>query len=291
MRIVRWSDPDTSPRFGLLLDGMVADAGTPEEAGLPPAAGVEGLLAAGLPALMALEARAVVRARRPLDGIRLHAPLVRPSKIVCIGLNYRSHAAEQGAELPRVPRIFLKPPSSIIGPGDDIVPPAFCENVDHEVELAVVMGRRARGVKAAAALSFVAGYTILNDVTDRRIQKEDVQFTRGKGMDTFCPIGPALVTRDSLPDPSDLPIRLSVDGESRQEARTSDLVFGVGELIEFISAGITLEPGDVIATGTPAGVGVWRKPPVFLQHGQTVRCEIEGIGVLENRVRRDGEAR
>jgi acylpyruvate hydrolase len=286
MRIVRYSEAGSPPRFGLLLDGMVADAGAADELGMPPGAGVEALLAKGLSALLDLEARAVVRARRPAADVRLLAPLVRPSKIVCVGLNYRSHAAEQGIEPPRVPRIFLKPPSAIIGPGDDIVPPSFCETVDHEVELAVVIGRRARGVKAAKALACVAGYTILNDVTDRRTQKEDVQYTRGKGFDTFCPIGPAIATRDAIPDPARLRVRLWVDGALRQDAPTSDLVHDVGALIEFITAGITLEPGDVIATGTPAGVGVWRKPPVFLGDGQTVRCEIEGIGVLENRVRR-----
>lgn len=290
MRIVRWTEPGSTPRFGLILDGMVADAGSAEEAGLPAGAGVEALVAKGLPALLDLEARAAVRTRRAADSVQLLAPLVRPSKIVCIGLNYRSHAVEQGKEPPKVPRLFLKAPSAIIGPGEDIVPPPFAEHVDHEVELAVVVGKRARRIKAAQAMSFVAGYTILNDVTDRKIQRDDVQFTRGKGFDTFCPVGPAVVTKDSLPDPSNLSIRLWVDGELRQDGRTSDLVHSVGALIEFITAGITLEPGDVIATGTPAGVGEWRKPPLFLADGQTVRCEIEGIGVLENRIRRNGGA-
>ena len=290
MRIVRWTEPGSSPRFGLLLSGMVADAGTAEELGLPVDAGVEAILAKGLSALLDLEARAVVRTRRPVEQVRLLAPVVRPSKIVCIGLNYRSHATEQGKEPPAVPRIFLKAPSALIGPDEDIVPPPFAQHVDHEVELAVILGKRARRVKAAQAMSYVGGYTILNDVTDRKVQRDDVQFTRGKGFDTFCPVGPVVVTKDSLPDPSNLAIRLWVDDELRQDGRTSDLVHSIGALIEFISAGITLEPGDVLATGTPAGVGEWRKPPVFLQHGQTVRCEIEGIGVLSNRVRRDGEA-
>lgn len=285
MRIVRWTEPGSVPRFGLLLDGMVADAGTAEELGLPAGSGVEAILGKGLAALLDLEARAVVRTRRPVESVRILAPLVRPSKIVCIGLNYRAHAAEQDKEPPAVPRIFLKAPSALIGPGDDIVPPSFAEHVDHEVELAVVMGKRAKGVKARQAMAHVGGYTILNDVTDRKIQRDDVQFTRGKSFDTFCPVGPALVTKDSLPDPGHLPVRLSVDGEVRQDGNTSDLVHSIGALIEFITAGITLEPGDVVATGTPAGVGEWRRPPVFLKDGQTVRCEIEGIGVLENTVR------
>lgn len=290
MRIVRWSDSGSITRFGLLLDGMVADAGTAEELALPSGAGVEAILAKGLPALLDLEARAVVRTRRPVGDVTLLAPLVRPPKIVCVGLNYRAHAEEQGKNAPEKPRLFLKPSSAIVGPGDDIVLPSFCRHGDPEVELAVVIGRRAKRVPAARALGHVAGYMVLNDFTDRKAQKDDVQYGRAKGFDTFCPLGPALVTKDEVPDPGNLQIRLWVDGNLRQDASTRGLVHGVAELIEYITQGITLEPGDVIATGTPSGVGVFRDPPVFIDEGQTVRCEIEGIGVLENRVRREREA-
>jgi acylpyruvate hydrolase len=287
MRVVRWSEPGSVARFGLLLDGMVADAGTAEELALPPDSGAEALLAKGLPALLDLEARAVVRARRPLAEVKLLSPLVRPSKIVCVGLNYRAHAEEQGKTAPETPRLFLKPSSAIVGPGDDIVLPSFCRHGDPEVELAAVIGRRAKRVRAAQALAHVAGYMVLNDFTDRKAQKDDVQYGRAKGFDTFCPMGPALVTKDEVPDPGRLAIRLWVDGELRQDSTTENLVHGVGALIEFITQGITLEPGDVIATGTPSGVGVFRDPPVFIREGQTVRCEIERIGVLENPVRRE----
>jgi 2,4-diketo-3-deoxy-L-fuconate hydrolase len=290
MRIVRWSDPGAAPRFGLLLDGMVADAGSPEDLSVPSDAGLEALLARGLPALLDLEARAVVRSRRPLSEVQLHAPLVRPSKIVCVGLNYRRHAEEQGKTPPEKPRLFLKAPSAIVGPADDIVLPSFCRHGDPEVELGVVIGRRAKRVPAARALSHVAGYVVLNDFTDRKAQKDDIQYGRAKGFDTFCPIGPALVTKEVVGDPGRLSIKLWVDGELRQDATTADLVHDVGALIEYITEGITLEPGDVIGTGTPSGVGVFRDPPVFIQEGQTVRCEIEKIGVLENRVRREAEA-
>lgn len=288
MRIVRWTESDADePHFGLWIDDMIADAGTAEEAGLPAGAGVEALLPQGLQGLMDLEARAVSRTRRPRTAVRLHSPFVRPSKILAVGLNYRAHAEEQGREPPERPMIFMKPPSAITGPEDDIVIPSICEHVDHEVELAIVIGKRAKNVKRSRAGAYIAGYCVLNDVTDRKHQKRDIQYSRAKGYDTFCPIGPALVTKDEVPDPGNLGIRLSVDGEVRQEANTSDLIHGVKELVAYASSGMTLEPGDIIATGTPSGVGVFRDPKVFLQPGQRVRAEIDGIGVLENRVAKE----
>jgi 2,4-diketo-3-deoxy-L-fuconate hydrolase len=288
MRIVRWTGPgEAEPRFGLWIDDMIADAGTAAVLGVRDGAGVEALLSRGTSALMDLEARAVTRPRRPRSEVRLLAPLVRPSKILCLGLNYREHAEEQDKAAPEDPVLFLKPPSALAGPEDDIVLPPFCRHGDPEVELAFVVGRRAKEVPRARARRFVAGYLVLNDFTDRRIQKKDVQNARAKGFDTFCPIGPALVTKDET-DPSDAAIRLWVDGELRQDARTSGLVHGVEEIVEFVTAGITLEPGDVVSTGTPAGVGVFRDPKVFVRDGQTVRCEIEGIGAIENRVRAPG---
>jgi len=290
VRIVRWTGPEArEPRFGLWIEDMIADAGTPQEAGLAAGSGLEGLLAGGANALMELESRAVSRTRRPRSEVRLLAPLVRPSKILAAGLNYRAHAREQGKEPPERPRLFLKPSTAIVGPEDDIVIPSFCRHPDPEVELAVVIGKQAKNVKASRAGLHIAGYMVLNDFTDRKVQKDDVQYSRAKGFDTFCPMGPAIVTRDEVPDPGNLTVRLSVDGEVRQEAGTSDLIHGVKELVAYASRGMTLEPGDVIATGTPSGVGVFRDPRVFISPGQTIRCEIDGIGVLENRVRKEEE--
>ena len=292
MRIVRWVDPENgaAPRFGLWIDDMIADAGSPEDAGLPAGSGAEGILAGGVAALMELEARAVTLTRRPVADVKLLAPVARPSKIVCLGLNYREHAEEQGKVPPEEPMLFLKAPSAIIGPGEEIVVPSWCRHPDPEVELAIVIGKRAKNVPAARAKQFIAGYTILNDFSERKLQKQDVQYGRAKGLDTFCPLGPAIVTKDEIPDPGDLSIRLSVDGEVRQDARTSSLIHGVEKIVEFITRGMTLEPGDVIATGTPSGVGVHRDPKVFVHDGQTIRCEIERIGVLENRVRQEAGA-
>jgi 2-keto-4-pentenoate hydratase/2-oxohepta-3-ene-1,7-dioic acid hydratase in catechol pathway len=290
MRIVRWTPRgENSPRFGLWIDDMIADAGTAEEAGLSPGAGLEGLFGGGPQALMDLEARAVSRTRRPRAEVRLLAPMVRPSKILAVGLNYRAHATEQGKEPPERPRLFLKPSSAIIGPEDDIVIPSFCEHTDPEVELAIVIGKQAKNVKRSRAGLHVAGFMIVNDFTDRKVQKDDVQYSRAKGFDTFCPMGPAVVTKDEVPDPGALSIRLSVDGELRQDANTSDLIHDVKDLVAYASMGMTLEPGDVIATGTPSGVGVHRDPKVFIRPGQTIRCEIEGLGTLENRVRGEDE--
>lgn len=287
MRIVRWTETDDADvRFGLWIDDMIADAGTAEEAGLPAGAGVEGLFALGINTLMAMEARAMTRTRRPRTDVRLLCPVVSPGKVLCLGLNYREHAEEQGKEPPEAPVFFLKPNTSVIGPEDGIVMPADCEHGDPEVELAFMVGKRARNISAAKARRFIAGYTILNDFTDRRAQQQDVQNTRAKGADTFCPIGPAIVTKDEV-DPADLPIRLSVDGDVRQDARTSSLIHSVPEILEYVTRRITLEPGDIIATGTPAGVGVHRDPKVFIEPGQTIRCEIEGLGWMENNVSRE----
>jgi 2-keto-4-pentenoate hydratase/2-oxohepta-3-ene-1,7-dioic acid hydratase in catechol pathway len=202
-------------------------------------------------------------------------PLARtPSKIVGIGLNYRAHAAEMKKQLPDEPLLFLKPPSALIGPGQPIVRPSGYERVDYEGELAIVIGKRARHVPAARALEYIRGYTILNDVTVRDLQKKDVQYTRAKGFDSFCPVGPRVV--EGL-DPSRLRLVTRVNGVVKQDGSTSDLIFGVAALIEFVSRVMTLEEGDLITTGTPPGVG-------NLVPGDQVEIEIEGIGVLANPV-------
>jgi 2-keto-4-pentenoate hydratase/2-oxohepta-3-ene-1,7-dioic acid hydratase in catechol pathway len=214
------------------------------------------------------------------------APVTRPGKIVAVGRNYAEHAAEEGVAAPADPILFTKFGSSIVGPGAEIRwRAADTSQVDFEAELAVVIGRTARDVSAADALGHVLGYTCLNDVSARDLQFADGQWIRGKSLDTFCPIGPWLVTADEIPDPQALRIRCHVNGETLQDANTARMIHGVAALIAFASRYMTLEPGDIIATGTPAGVGVFRKPPRFLADGDVVVVEIEGIGRLENRCR------
>ena len=211
----------------------------------------------------------------PVESVRLLAP-VQPSKIVCIGRNYAEHAKEHDVEIPKVPLLFLKPPSSIINPGDAIVLPLQSQQVEHEAELVVVMGKRTRNVIVEHAQDTIFGYTVGNDVTARDLQRSDGQWTRAKGFDTFCPFGPWV---DTEFDPSDAIITCRVSGQPRQMASTRDMVFNVSMLIAFISAVMTLEPGDLIFTGTPAGVGP-------LKDGDEVVAEIEGLGSLSNPVRK-----
>ena len=219
-----------------------------------------------------------------LRDVTLLAPVTRPGKIIAVGLNYRDHALETKLEIPTVPIIFAKFPSSINGPDAPVVLPQDDPQGDYEAELAVVIGRKAKAVSEAKALTHVAGYMPLNDVSARRWQFADKQWVRGKSCDTFCPTGPWLTTKDAVPDPHALAIQMRVNGHVVQNSNTSNLIFGVPALIAFISAAITLEPGDIIATGTPDGVGVFRKPPVFLKSGDVMEVEIEGLGVLRNTV-------
>ena len=212
-------------------------------------------------------------------------PLFRPRNVLCIGLNYKDHAAEGGVLLPEKPVVFAKLTGCITGPGAPIVLPPDTKEVDYEAELAVVIGRRCRGVSPSDALDYVAGYTCLNDVSARDFQRGDGQWVRAKSQDTFGPMGPYLVTGEDIPDPQTLPIRCLVNGTILQDSNTDKMIFGVRELIAFISRGITLEPGDVISTGTPHGVGFARKPPIFLKDGDEVVVEIEGIGKLTNPVK------
>lgn len=220
----------------------------------------------------------------PLDEARLLAPLPRPRKIACAGVNYRMHAAEQNRDAPDHPVIFAKFATSVIGPGEDIRwSPRLTQAVDFEAELAVVIGRSCRWVSVESALDYVAGYTCLNDVSARDLQYADRQFVRAKSLDTFCPMGPWLVSADEIPDPQALTIRCIVNGEVMQDANTSDMVFGVAELVSFCSQAFTLEPGDVIATGTPGGVGWFREPKRMLKNGDEVVVEIGRVGRLVNR--------
>jgi 2-keto-4-pentenoate hydratase/2-oxohepta-3-ene-1,7-dioic acid hydratase in catechol pathway len=214
-------------------------------------------------------------------------PIERPGKIVCVGLNYRSHAEEQNRPTPERPLLFAKWPTALIGPGDPILLPPISSAVDYEAELGVVVGERVKGVSVEHALEAVSGYLCANDVSARDLQRSDKQYTRGKSLDTFCPVGPELVPASEVPDPAALRIRCFVNGELRQDGTTADLIFSIPELIAFASEAITLEPGDLILTGTPSGVGEHRHPPLFLADGDEVTVEIDRIGTLTNPVRAD----
>ena len=210
-------------------------------------------------------------------------PIERPGKIVCVGLNYRDHAEEQGVELPEEPLLFAKWPNTLIGPGDPIVIPPLVTRCDYEAELGVVVGERVSRVSKENALEAVRGYLCANDVSARNLQFNDGQWTRGKSVDTFCPVG-ALVPAAEVADPHALRIRAIVSGEVLQDSTTANLIFGVDEIISHASQTLTFEPGDLILTGTPAGVGVFREPPRLLEPGDEVTIEIEGLGSLTNPV-------
>ncbi|HSK22025.1 MAG TPA: fumarylacetoacetate hydrolase family protein [Egicoccus sp.] len=222
--------------------------------------------------------------RRPLRELRLTAPVTRPEKIICIGLNYRDHAAETGKPVPTEPIMFAKFANSLVGDGATVAVPAIVEDLDWEAELAVVIGRGGRDIPRERALDHVAGYSCSNDLSARVLQRRGGQWTRGKAIDGFLPMGPWLVTRDEVPDPQDLRIRCEVNGDTVQDSSTSQMVFGVAELIAEISRTMTLAPGDIICTGTPPGVGLGMDPPRFLHEGDEVVVSIEGLGSLHTRI-------
>jgi 2-keto-4-pentenoate hydratase/2-oxohepta-3-ene-1,7-dioic acid hydratase in catechol pathway len=218
-------------------------------------------------------------------GLRLGPPICRPSKIVCIGLNFRDHAVEAGMQIPNEPVLFFKSTTSLVGPDDDLVIPRNAQKVDWEVELAVVMGKRAKYVPQESALDFVAGYVLHNDYSERSFQLErGGQWAKGKSADTFAPLGPYLATRDEVPDTSSLDMWLKVNGEFRQKSTTSQMIFDVPTLVSYCSEFMTLLPGDVISTGTPAGVGLGMKPPAYLKPGDLVELGIEGLGQARQKV-------
>jgi len=217
-------------------------------------------------------------------AVELRAPITRPGKIICVGLNYHDHCREQSIEPPVYPMLFSKFANAVTDPGASVTRPTATEKLDLECELAVVIGRRASGVSPEGAASVIFGYTVLNDVTMRDLQKEDRQWLRAKGSDGFAPMGPGVVTADEIPDPQALRLRSFVNGESWQDSSTAEMVFDVATIVTFASRTITLEPGDVIATGTPAGVGHYQTPPRYVAEGDLMCCEIEGIGAIENRV-------
>ncbi|MEQ9454913.1 MAG: fumarylacetoacetate hydrolase family protein [Phycisphaeraceae bacterium] len=265
MRLIRYRSQE-----GLVCSGVELEAGRAERLVGDPVR--EGVVRSG-----------------EVDEVEALLSPVLPGTIYCIGQNYRKHAIETGAAIPENPVIFMKPVTALQHPGGPVRIPKACsrgDEVDFEVELAVVIGKRGRDIPEAQALEHVFGYTVANDISARRWQKHGGggQWIRGKSFDTFCPLGPALVTTDEIPDPQTLALRTTVNGVEMQKSSTSDMIFGVANLISFLSADTTLEPGTVILTGTPEGVGFTRNPPVFLRAGDEVSVEVEGIGLLTNRV-------
>tara|TARA_R110002050_G_scaffold17261_2_gene51531 strand:- start:145 stop:1005 length:861 start_codon:yes stop_codon:yes gene_type:complete len=220
------------------------------------------------------------------NSVRLGAPLVRPSKIVCVGLNYAKHAAESGMAVPKEPVLFFKATSAIVGPNDDVVIPKGSQKTDWEVELAVVIGKKASYVSEADALDHVAGYVLHNDYSERAFQIErEGQWVKGKSCDTFAPVGPFIATKDEIKDPNNLHLWLKLNGETVQDSSTSDFIFNVQEVVSYISQFMTLLPGDIISTGTPFGVGLGFNPPKYLKAGDVVELGIEGLGTSKQRAK------
>jgi 2-keto-4-pentenoate hydratase/2-oxohepta-3-ene-1,7-dioic acid hydratase in catechol pathway len=220
----------------------------------------------------------------PTNSVTLEAPIARPGKIVALGKNYLDHVEETGSDVPEFPAIFAKFPSSVIGPDDPIVMPKVSSKIDWEVELGVVIGKSCKDVTEDQSLDYIAGYTVINDVSARDLQMNDGQWIRGKSLDTFCPMGPCIVTQDELGDASNLKMHTKVNGVIKQDSSTSNLMYNVKQIISFLSKSFILEPGDIIATGTPSGVGFVRKPPEYLKPGDKVELFIEKIGYLINSV-------
>ena len=296
MRLLTY-DRDGSARLGVLLTDRVVDAA--DAASLVGADSLPedmlALIEQGAPALeraqqvieaLSTDGAALARCSRPLADVRLLAPIPRPRRnIVCVGLNYREHAAESRVTegLPEHPIYFTKPPTTVIGPEAPIPWHGHVSRrIDWEVELVAVIGQQGRDIPEGRALEHVLGYTVGNDITARDLQRRHQQWYKGKGLDGFCPLGPWIVTRDELPDPQDLRLRLRVNGETKQDANTSDMIFPVARLIATLSLGMTLEPGDLLMTGTPSGVGFAREPAEYLQPNDLVEAEIDGIGLLRN---------
>ncbi|MFH1823847.1 MAG: fumarylacetoacetate hydrolase family protein [Candidatus Firestonebacteria bacterium] len=218
--------------------------------------------------------------------VRIGAVIPTPGQIICMGLNYRDHAAEAKAEIPSNPLLFAKAVSSINGPYDDIIHPGFkyTEKMDYEVELAIVIGRRASRIKVREVFEYISGYVILNDISARDVQFSDKQWFRGKSFDTFCPLGPYLVTKDEIKNPSNIRLLTRVNGEVRQDGNTKNMIFSIPEIIEFITSTITLNPGDIVTTGTPSGVGIFMNPPQYLKSSDAIETEMEGLGTQKNNV-------
>ncbi|MEO8458150.1 MAG: fumarylacetoacetate hydrolase family protein [Chloroflexota bacterium] len=278
MRLVTYTKGESTLVGSIAANGDITDLTV---AGLPTT--MIGLLAQPDGIELARKFCETANVTIPIADVTLEAPVPRPGKVLAIGLNYRDHAEESGQPIPQRPVVFAKAATCITGPGKPVYIPRVSRAIDWEAELCFVIGKAARYVKAADAEQYVAGYTIGNDVSVRDWQFHSPTWMMGKSFDTHGPIGPWLVTPDEV-DAGNLGVRLFVNGEQKQSSNTSQLIFGVGEIIEYLSAGMTLEPGDVVFTGTPAGVGASRKPPEWLKAGDVMRVEIDGLGMLENTV-------
>jgi 2-keto-4-pentenoate hydratase/2-oxohepta-3-ene-1,7-dioic acid hydratase in catechol pathway len=275
MKLVTYST-GAAPRAGVVIDGKVVDLAA---AGY---ADVISFLRAG-DAAIAAAARLKAGAGDPaLDSVKLHAPVPKPDKFICIGLNYRDHAIESGMAIPELPTVFTKYPNAICGHQDEIVLPSVSSQVDYEAEFAFVIGKRCRNVAKEDWQSVVFGYTCVHDVSARDYQLATSQWTIGKTFDTFGPMGPVLVSKDELPDPHNARISFELNGKVLQDSSTSQFVFDIPYLVNYLSTVMTLEPGDVVSTGTPPGVGFARKPPIFMKPGDVAVVKIAGIGELRN---------
>jgi 2-keto-4-pentenoate hydratase/2-oxohepta-3-ene-1,7-dioic acid hydratase in catechol pathway len=281
MKLIRFGDPGGEKPGVLLNDGTRIDV-----SGFGSDYNEEFFSVGGLGRLRDWLVRNSVSAPRVPTSVRLGPPICRPSKIVCIGLNFRDHAAETGATIPKEPVIFFKSTTALVGPNDDLVIPKNATKVDWEVEFAIVIGRRALYVPKESALDHVAGYCLHNDYSERTFQMErGGQWVKGKSCDTFAPLGPLVATKDELPDPGNLKIWLKVNGEIRQDSSTANMIFDAPTLVSYVSEFMTLLPGDVISTGTPAGVGLGKKPPQYLRAGDLVDLGIDGLGESRQHVR------
>jgi 2-keto-4-pentenoate hydratase/2-oxohepta-3-ene-1,7-dioic acid hydratase in catechol pathway len=303
MRLITFTPrtaPTSAPRAGALLPGdesvLNFSVAVDASAGVPLGAWFD-LDDEWLPKIRQIHEAVVKNAARvetlprgsvlPRGDVTIGPPIPRPGKIICIGLNYRDHAAESNMPVPSSPVTFSKYVTSVTGPDRPIVLPRSSQQVDYEAEMAIVIGRRAKHVPVERAFDHVLGYTNFNDVSARDFQFADGQWQRGKACDTFAPMGPFILMRDLAGDPHALRVRLRLNGQTMQDSSTAQLIFGVDRIVSFLSQTVTLEPGDVIATGTPPGVGFARKPPVFLKAGDVVEVEVEGLGVLSNPVAAD----
>lgn len=275
MRVVTFSHNSHAPEAGVVIDGAVQSLSAIGHSD------VVSFLEGGTEActkVLGIEPGGGI----PLDDVRLHAPIPNPGKFICIGLNYRDHAIESGMEIPEIPTLFTKYANAVCGPGDPIVLPSASSRVDYEAEFAFVIGKRAKHVRAADWEEHVFGYTCVHDVSARDFQLATSQWTIGKTFDSFGPMGPVLVSKDEVDDPNNLTIRFELNGRVLQDSNTNQLVFDVPALLEYLSSVMTLEPGDVVSTGTPPGVGMARKPPIYLQPGDSCCVYVEGIGELVN---------
>ena len=283
MKLVNYSSGRNRPQLGVILGDRIINLHESSHGQLPD--NMHQFLELGDPGMTT--ARGIVSSATDgdsLDSVELMSPICKPSKIVAIGLNYLDHVKEIGVPIPEIATTFCKFPSSIIGPNDEICwSNQITQKVDYEAELAIVIGKTARNVAEVDAFDYIAGYMNCNDVTARDLQFDlGDQWIRGKSLDSFCPLGPWLVTRDEIPDPNNLSIKSLLNGRLMQDSNTSEQIFKVAFLIEYLSAAFTLLPGDIITTGTPSGVGAFRKPPVWLKQGDTISVEVEGLGRLNN---------